>query len=56
MRCIIDANILIDLSRGDLLTWLFALPFQFAAPDGVLDELVEPDRGDCGKRGCNVPP
>lgn len=44
MRCIIDANILIDLSRGDLLTWLFALPCQFAAPDGVLDELVEPDR------------
>lgn len=44
MRCIIDANILIDLSRGDLLTWFFALLFQFAAPDGVLDELVEPDR------------
>jgi predicted nucleic acid-binding protein len=44
VRCIIDANILIDLSRGDLLTWLFALPGQFAAPDGVLDELVEPDR------------
>ncbi|MBP8973382.1 MAG: DUF3368 domain-containing protein [Anaerolineae bacterium] len=44
MRCIIDANILIDLSRGDLLTWLFALPLQFAVPDGVLDELVEPDR------------
>jgi predicted nucleic acid-binding protein len=44
VRCIIDANILIDLSRGNLLTWLFALPFQFAAPDGVLDELVEPDR------------
>lgn len=44
MRCIIDANILIDLSRGDLLARLFALPCQFAAPDGVLDELVEPDR------------
>lgn len=44
MRCIIDTNILIDLSRGNLLTWLFALPFQFAAPDGVLDELIEPDR------------
>lgn len=44
MRCIIDANILIDLSRGNLLAWLFSLPCQFAAPDGVLDELVEPDR------------
>lgn len=44
MRCIIDANILIDLSRGDLLAQFFALPFQFTAPDGVLDELVKPDR------------
>lgn len=44
MRCVIDTNILIDLSRGNLLTWLFALPFQFFAPDGVLDELQEPDR------------
>ncbi len=44
MQCIVDTNILIDLNRGDLLGWLFALPFQFAAPDGVLDELQEPDR------------
>jgi len=44
VRCIVDTNILIDLNRGNLLEWLFALPFQFAAPDGVLDELREPDR------------
>lgn len=44
MQCIIDTNILIDLNRGNLLIWLFALPYSFAAPDGVLDELQEPDR------------
>lgn len=44
MQCVIDTNILIDLSRGNLLVWLFALPYSFAAPDGVLDELREPDR------------
>ena len=44
MRCIIDANVLIDLNRGGILSRLFDLPCQFAAPDSVLDELVEPDR------------
>lgn len=51
MRCVIDTNILIDLSRGNLLTWLFALPFQFFAPDGVLDELREPDRARLQQMG-----
>ena len=44
MQCVIDTNILIDLNRGNLLIWLFALPYRFVAPDGVLDELQEPDR------------
>jgi len=44
VQCVIDTNILIDLHRGNLLVWLFALPYVFAAPDGVLDELQEPDR------------
>jgi predicted nucleic acid-binding protein len=44
LRCIVDANVLIDLNRGDILPRLFDLPLRFAVPDGVLDELVEPDR------------
>ena len=44
MRCIIDANILIDLSQGGVLPYLFRLPIQVEAPTVVLDEMIEPDR------------
>lgn len=44
MRCIIDANILIDLSQGGVLLYLFQLPIQLVAPSVVLDEMIEPDR------------
>ncbi len=44
MRCIIDANILIDLSQGGVLPFLFRLPIRIAAPTVVLDEMIKPDQ------------
>jgi len=40
---IVDANILIDLHVGDLLTVFFRLPFRLVAPDVVIAELEEPN-------------
>ncbi len=42
--CIVDASVLIDLSKGRILPLLFDLPLQPHAPDLVLDEMIEPDR------------
>jgi predicted nucleic acid-binding protein len=44
LKCVVDANILIDLNNGEILTRLFDLPLEIAASDAVLDELTEPDR------------
>jgi predicted nucleic acid-binding protein len=45
-RLIIDTNVLIDLHRGHALNALFALPYQFIAPDVIIEELREPDGRD----------
>jgi predicted nucleic acid-binding protein len=44
LRCVIDANILIDLNNGGILAKLFALALGVSTPDAVLDEMIEPDR------------
>jgi rRNA-processing protein FCF1 len=44
LRCIIDANVLIDLSQGGVLHSFFKLPMEIAAPTVVLDEMIKPDR------------
>lgn len=44
MRCIIDANVLIDLSQGGVLSCFFNLQMEIAAPSIVLDEMIKPDR------------
>ncbi len=44
MKCVIDANILIDLNNGDILPLLFKLTLLLSTPDLVLDELIKPDR------------
>jgi predicted nucleic acid-binding protein len=44
LRCIIDANVLIDLSHGNVLPYLFKLSTQIVAPVVVLDEMIKPDR------------
>jgi predicted nucleic acid-binding protein len=41
--CVTDANIWIDVHNGDLVTKTFLLPFQFVAPDLVIEELESPD-------------
>lgn len=43
MRCVIDANILIDLNQGGVLRHFFGLPIQIVAPAFVLVEMFEPD-------------
>ncbi len=40
--CVIDTSVLIDFYWGGLLEALFALPFDFLAPDVILAELVVP--------------
>jgi len=44
LQCLVDSSVLIDLGHGDLLQLFFQLGLQPAAPDLVLDELIEPDR------------
>ena len=44
MKCVIDANILIDLHNGEILSQLFDLGLVVSTPDAVLDEMLEPDR------------
>ncbi len=41
--CIVDANVLIDLYQGDVLSELFCLPYTFAAPDVIIAELQTPN-------------
>jgi predicted nucleic acid-binding protein len=40
-----DANILIDLEDGELITELFKLPFQFQVPDMLFVDELEADHG-----------
>jgi rRNA-processing protein FCF1 len=44
LKCVIDANILIDLHNGEILSQLFDLELVVSTPDAVLDEMFEPDR------------
>lgn len=44
MRCLVDSSVLINLGYGGVLLQLFRLEVKLAAPELVLDELVEPDR------------
>jgi len=49
--CVVDANILIDLHVGGLLTEVFRLPLALVAPDVIIGELKEPDGEQLEKRG-----
>lgn len=51
MKCVIDANILIDLNNGGILAKLFALALSVSTPDAVLDEMIEPDRNSLQHMG-----
>ncbi len=42
-RCVLDTNVPIDFHWGEMLEALFALPFDFLAPDVVVAELEVPD-------------
>lgn len=42
-RCVLDSNVPIDFHWGGLLEALFALPFDFLAPDVIVAELEVPD-------------
>ncbi len=44
LKCVIDANILIDLNNGGILAQLFILALEVSTPDAVLDEMIEPDQ------------
>ena len=51
-KCVADANIWIDLHRGTLLDVAFRLPFQWLAPDLVINELEKtPSGSELVKRG-----
>jgi predicted nucleic acid-binding protein len=43
LRCVVDTSLLIDLYVGEVLSAAFCLPFTLAAPDVIVEELVEPD-------------
>ena len=49
-----DANILIDMEDGDILEQLFLLPIQFAIPDILYREEIEPCRPGLEKMGLNL--
>jgi len=44
LQCLADSSVLIDLGNGGVLPQLFQLSVELAAPELILDELVEPDR------------
>lgn len=54
MKCVIDANILIDLNNGGILAKLFALALDISTPDAVLDEMIEPDRSTLQHMGLGM--
>lgn len=54
MRCIVDANILIDLSRGQLLQACFALPHAFQPSPFILREIHPQDRDPLIQLGLTV--
>jgi len=39
--CIVDASVLIDLEHGGLVKEIFQLPYIWAAPDAVIEEVGE---------------
>lgn len=49
-----DANILIDMEAGELLEKLFELPMQFAMPDVLYWEEIEPGTPGLEERGLRV--
>jgi predicted nucleic acid-binding protein len=44
LQYLVDSSVLIDLGNGGVLPQLFQLDVRLAAPELVLDELMEPDR------------
>ncbi len=40
---VVDANIVIDLHRGDVIEHVFRLGVRLVVPDVIIDELLEPD-------------
>jgi len=52
VKFVVDASIWIDLSIGDLIAETFTLPFEYAVPDVVLEELQSMDPGVL--RACGI--
>ena len=46
LLCVTDSNIWVDLHFGRLVDKAFSLPFRFAAPDVIIDELQRPSGSD----------
>ncbi|MCF7979704.1 MAG: PIN domain-containing protein [Chromatiaceae bacterium] len=49
-----DANILIDMEAGELMAAFFALPMQFAMPDILYEEEIEPGSPGLKDRGLAI--
>lgn len=56
MHCIVDANILIDLSRGQLLPAFFALRFPTFTSEFILQEIHADERQQLLQLGLTVEP
>jgi rRNA-processing protein FCF1 len=52
--CVADSNIWVDLHFGRLVEKAFSLPFRFAAPDVIIDELKRPSGSDLVALGLRV--
>ncbi len=52
--CILDTNVLIDLHTSGVLRKIFSLPYEFASPDLILEELEVPTRSDLSRMGLQI--
>jgi len=54
LLCVADSNIWVDLHFGRLVEKAFSLPFRFAAPDVIIEELKRPSGSDLVALGLRV--
>lgn len=54
LLCVADSNIWVDLHFGRLVEKAFSLPFRFAVPDVIIDELKRPSGSDLVALGLRV--
>lgn len=52
--CILDTNVLIDLHISGVLGNIFGLPYEFASPDLILEELEVPAGSDLLRMGLQI--